>query len=127
MPRLFLAIALAAAFGLFSRPSWAQDRSIFFQDPQTPATISADRLSVSNRNQTATFSGHVVVTQGAARMRCASLVVHYQSDGPDHHSMIDRFECKQDYLHLIGSVGNGPVAYPKPAIDARAPQFRAVM
>jgi len=28
-------------------------------------------------------------------------VVHYHFDGPDHHGVVDRFECKQDYLHLV--------------------------
>jgi lipopolysaccharide export system protein LptA len=97
-------MSLAVALGPFSRLSWAQDRSTdFYQDPRTPVTIHADSLSVSARNKTATFSGNTVVTQGAARVRCARVVVHYHFDGADHHGVVDRFECKQgkqDYLRL---------------------------
>ena len=94
-------MSLAVALGLFSRLSWAQDRSaVFYQDARTPVTIHADRLSVSDRNKTATFSGNTIVTQGAARIRCARAVVHYHFDGPDHRGVVDRFECKQDYLRL---------------------------
>jgi hypothetical protein len=100
--RLILAMSLAAALGLFSRLSWAQDRStVFYQDPRTPVTIHADRLSVSDRDKTAIFSGDAVVTQGAVRIRCARVVVHYHSEGPGRHGVVDRFECKQDYLHLV--------------------------
>jgi lipopolysaccharide export system protein LptA len=101
LPRLVLAMSLAVALGLFSRLSWAQDRStVFYQVPRIPVTIHADRLSVNDRNKTATFSGNTLVTQGAARIRCARAVVHYHVDGPDHHRVDDRIECKQDYLHL---------------------------
>jgi lipopolysaccharide assembly outer membrane protein LptD (OstA) len=102
LARLVLAICLAAALGLFSRLSWAQDRStVFYQDPRTPVTIHADRLSVSDRGKTAIFSGNAVVTQGAARMRCARVVVHYHSEGSGRPGVVDRFECQQDYLHLV--------------------------
>lgn len=102
LPRLALAMFLAVALGLFSRLSWAQDRgAVFYQDPRTPVTIHADSLSVSDRNKTTTFSGNIVVTQGAARIRCARVVVHYHFDGADHHGVVDRFACKQDYLHLV--------------------------
>ncbi len=63
--------------------------------------IQADSLSVSRRSETATFSGHVVVTQGAVRMQCARVVVHYHSEGPGRHGVVDRFECKPDYLRLV--------------------------
>jgi len=66
-----------------------------------PVTIYADCLSVSNWNKAAIFSGNVAVTQGAVRIRCARVVVHYRSEGPGRHDMVDRFECKQDYLHLV--------------------------
>lgn len=100
--RLVLAMSLAVAPGLFSRLAWAQGRSaVSYQDQRTPVTIQADSLSVSDRNKTATFSGNAVVVQGAARIRCAKVVVHYHSDGPDHHGVVDRLECKQDYLHLV--------------------------
>jgi hypothetical protein len=102
MTRLVLAMSLAAALGLFSRLAWAQDQNAFFyQDSREPVNIQADSLSVSDRNKTATFSGHVVVTQGAVRMQCARVVVHYHSEGPDRRDVIDRFECKPDYLHLV--------------------------
>jgi len=95
-------MSLAAALGLFPRPSWAQDQSAFFhQDRWDPVKIlRADNLSVNTRYQTATFSGHVLVARGAARLQCASLVVHYRYVGPDRRDVIDRFECKPDYLRL---------------------------
>jgi lipopolysaccharide export system protein LptA len=100
LARLVLAMSLAAALGLFPRLSWAQDPSTFyFPDSRDPVSIYADSLSVSDRNKTATF-GNAVVTQGAVRMRCASLVVHYHSEGPDRRGVIDRFECKPHYLRL---------------------------
>jgi lipopolysaccharide export system protein LptA len=57
--------------------------------------IWADSLSVSEKNRTATFSGHVVVTRGDARLQCASVVVHHNG-----HGVIDRFECKPDRVRL---------------------------
>src|SRR5262249_60517614 len=100
MARLVLAMPLSA-LGLFPRLSWAQDQSAFFyQDRRDPVDIRADNLSVSDQNQTATFSGHVVVTQGAARMQCARFVVHFHYEGPDGHGVIDRFECKPNYVRL---------------------------
>jgi lipopolysaccharide export system protein LptA len=103
LARLVLAMSLAVAFGLFPRLSWAQDRStdFFNQDPGMPVSIWADSLSVSHRNKTATFSGNAVVTQGAVSIRCAKVVVHYRSEGPDRHDVVDHFDCKQDYLHLV--------------------------
>ena len=100
LARLVLAMSVAAALGLFPRLSWSQDASAFyFPDSRNPVTIYADSLSVSHRNKTATFS-NAVVTQGDVRMRCASLVVHYHSEGPDRRGVIDRFECKPHYLRL---------------------------
>jgi lipopolysaccharide assembly outer membrane protein LptD (OstA) len=100
--RVVLPISLAAGFGLFAHLSFAQDQNfVFYQDPATPVTIQADRLSVSNHNRTATFSGNVVVTRGAVRMECARAVVHYHSERSGRRGVIDRFECKQDYLHLV--------------------------
>ena len=93
---------MAAALGLFPRLAWAQDQSAFvYRDRQDPVRIRSDRLSVSDRNQAATFSGHVVVTQGAARMQCARLVVHYHYERPGGHGVMDRFECKPDYVRLV--------------------------
>lgn len=102
MARLVLAIALAAAFALFPRLSWAQDQSrVFYQDLRMPVAIWADRVSVSHRDKTATFSGNVVVTQGADRIRCARALLHYRSAGSGRHDVAGRLECKQDYLHPV--------------------------
>jgi lipopolysaccharide export system protein LptA len=98
LARLVLALSLTIAFALFSRLSWAQDRStLYFPDSWEQVDIHADSLSVSDRNQTATFSGHVVVMRGALRTECARLLVHYHSEGT-RHGVIDRFECKPDYM-----------------------------
>src|SRR5262249_58899040 len=70
-----------------------------YRDRPDPLRIWADSLSVSERNRTAIFSGHVVVTQGAARMQCARLVVHFHYKGSDRRGVIDRFECKRSEEH----------------------------
>ena len=94
MARLVLAVTLAAAFGLFSRPSWAQEQnSLFFRDPGFPLRIWSDQLTVNDKNRIAIFSGHAVVTQGPARMDCASVVVHYSKRASGRDG-IDRLECK---------------------------------
>jgi lipopolysaccharide export system protein LptA len=101
MTRLVLAMSLVAALGLFSRLSWAQDRSTVYDPHQGgPLAIDARSVSVNDRDQTATFSD-VVVTQGTVRMRCATLVIHYYSGGPGDRGGIDRIECVSDYVHLI--------------------------
>ena len=89
------ALAPAAACGQESGEIWT-----YVPDPHTPIAIDANTLAVNSQNQTATFSGHVVVVvDGAFRMRCIRLVVHYRNGG--RQPAIDRIDCEPDYVHLI--------------------------
>lgn len=94
-------MSLAAALGLFPRPSWAQDRSTpYYADQRKLLTIDARSVSVNDGDKTATFSD-AVVTKGTDQRRCASLVIHYYSGGPGNRGGIDRIECVSDYVHPI--------------------------
>jgi lipopolysaccharide export system protein LptA len=44
-----------------------------------PVNIEADRLDVQEKEQTAIFSGHVVVVQGASTLRTDKLTIFYES------------------------------------------------
>ena len=53
----------------------------FSQNRDQPVRIEAATLEVRNKDQVATFSGNVKVTQGDTVMRCKSLLVFYDQDG----------------------------------------------
>lgn len=75
----------------------------FANDPKQPIEIEADALEVEDAKQSATFSGNVLVTQGALRMRADRLTVHYASRrGGDSGSGIER----------IGAAGNVHISAP---------------
>lgn len=46
-----------------------------------PVNIEADRLEVQEENQTAIFSGNVVVVQGTSTLRTAKLTIYYDKAG----------------------------------------------
>jgi lipopolysaccharide export system protein LptA len=48
---------------------------------EQPVNIEADRLDVQELEQTATFSGNVVVIQGASTLRTNKLTIFYDKDG----------------------------------------------
>jgi lipopolysaccharide export system protein LptA len=55
----------------------------FSQNRDQPVHIEAATLEVRNKDQVATFSGNVKVTQGDTVMRCKSLLVFYEQNGED--------------------------------------------
>jgi len=55
----------------------------FSQNRDQPVHIEAATLEVRNKDQVATFSGNVKVTQGDTVMRCKSLLVFYEKNGED--------------------------------------------
>lgn len=72
----------------------------YIPDPHTPVAIDADTLSVNSRNQTATFSGHVLLSDGWVRMHCIRVIVYYDNSGSTL-GQVYRIECEPDYVHLI--------------------------
>lgn len=67
----------------------------YYPDAQDLLRIDARNLSVDDIEHTATFSGKVVLSKGAAHVQCSRLVLHY------HAGVIDGVECEPDYFHLI--------------------------
>lgn len=52
-------------------------------DPKAPVSVSADQLTVNQADGSATFSGHVVVTQSDLVLQAETVVVIYNKDGKD--------------------------------------------
>jgi lipopolysaccharide export system protein LptA len=50
---------------------------------EQPVNIEADRLDVQEQQQTATFSGNVVVVQGASKLRTNKLTIFYEKGAAD--------------------------------------------
>jgi len=50
------------------------------QDPQQPVEVSADNLTVSQKDGTATFSGNVMITQGDMILNAPSVLVVYKEE-----------------------------------------------
>jgi lipopolysaccharide export system protein LptA len=98
MRHLTRAACLAATFGVISSLACAQGSIIYKPSADQPANIDAESLSVDNLNGTATFSGHVVFSQGTVRMRCATLTVRYHAQDPGRHGEIDSMECNAPYV-----------------------------
>lgn len=75
---VLLWLALAAAAG-------AQAASGFgnAQDLDQPVEVTADALSVDQKTGKATFSGHVLIGQGAMRLAADSVTVTYAQGGQD--------------------------------------------
>ncbi|HZP75833.1 MAG TPA: LptA/OstA family protein [Pseudolabrys sp.] len=55
----------------------------FSQNRDQPVHIEAATLEVRDKDQVATFSGNVHVTQGDTGLRCKSLVVYYEQNAKD--------------------------------------------
>ena len=51
------------------------------QDTTLPVEVTADELAVNQADGAATFSGNVLVIQGAMRMTAATVRVQYAADG----------------------------------------------
>jgi lipopolysaccharide export system protein LptA len=110
-----LLLASSAALGLMGSVAWAQQNKGvpnalqgFSENRGKPVQIEAGSLEVRDRDQVATFSGAVNVTQGDTNMKANSLVVFYERDeagnggtnmkaakpGPDGAQQIKRLEAK---------------------------------
>lgn len=76
---LTLAVAAAAAGTV-----WAQGADVAFggltADTSLPVEVTADQLSVSQTDGTATFLGNVIVVQGDMRLAADRVEVAYRSD-----------------------------------------------
>lgn len=61
-------------------------------DPSAPVEIAADQLAINQGDGTATFSGHVVIVQGAMRMGADEVRVEYGPEAakPDGPRKIER-------------------------------------
>src|SRR5476649_1447262 len=83
-----IVIAAALVFssaGLHAQPSKGPPNALqgFSQNRDQPVRIEVATLEVRNKDQVATFSGNVKVTQGDTVMRCKSLLVFYEQNGDD--------------------------------------------
>lgn len=73
------------ALGL-TLPADAQDQgtNVAFAGLKTdisqPVQVDADQLSVSQTDDTATFSGNVVVVQGDMKLQAGTVTIHYSTD-----------------------------------------------
>lgn len=73
----------------------------FANDPKQPIEIEADALEIEDSRQSATFTGNVLVTQGAVRMRADRLVVFYASRQSGGGSGIERIRAT-GRVHVTG-------------------------
>lgn len=55
--------------------------------------IDADSIAVNDADKTATFTGHVVIAEGATRLTCSRAVVHYRGTTATNSS-IDGIACE---------------------------------
>ena len=83
MPRIFLIFAFALASIL---PGYAQAQNAQFtfgsgsQDGDLPVEVTADNLSIDQNNNTAVFSGNVLVGQGEMKLTAQRVLVNYKED-----------------------------------------------
>nr|WP_218958550.1 lipopolysaccharide transport periplasmic protein LptA [Thalassovita aquimarina] len=68
------------------------------QDSDLPVEVSADKLSVSQKDGTATFTGNVVITQGDMILNAPSVLVVYKED----ESKISRLEASGGITMVSG-------------------------
>jgi lipopolysaccharide export system protein LptA len=85
MSQRHLALAFAACLIALPAALSAQGMRVPFgglsHDANAQVEVSADQLSVSQADGTATFSGNVVVGQGEMRLSAALVRVEYHTDG----------------------------------------------
>lgn len=79
------ALMLICALGLAPTAAAAQGASVAFgglkQDTTLPVEIEADQLTVNQADGTATFTGNVLVGQGAMRLAAGTVRVEYATEG----------------------------------------------
>ena len=99
--RLFLAMALAMALAL-PLAAVAQGTGVSLsglkQDPGLPVEVGADQLSIDQATGIATFSGNVVIVQGAMKLSAASVVVEYLQGESGSSGRINRLIASGDVL-----------------------------
>lgn len=94
--------ALLLGVGLGGGSAAAQSGIVgggFSNDPKQPIAVEADALEIEDAKQSATFTGNVLVTQGAVRMRADRLTVFYTSRQSGDSSGIDRIRATGN-VHL---------------------------
>jgi lipopolysaccharide export system protein LptA len=78
--RALACVCLLAA----TSPVFAQGTQVAFgaiqQDTSAPVEISADELAVDQNTNAATFTGNVIIGQGALRLSAAQVMVIYRQD-----------------------------------------------
>lgn len=99
MPTQFRALMAALAVAVFIPfPILAQGASVTFggirADTSLPVEVTADQLSVSQADGTATFTGNVLIGQGDMRLSAEQVHVEY---GGEDRTRIER-------LHATGGV-----------------------
>jgi len=77
MARRLCAIACGALLALCLVPAAHAERA----DRDKPVNLEADRVTVDDAKQTATFEGNVVLTQGTLMIRGDRMVVQQDADG----------------------------------------------
>ena len=85
-------LILAAALAAFPIVAASQGQVAFGsmqQDTSAPVEVTADQLSVSQSDGTATYSGDVVIVQGEMRLAAPQVVVVYSEQA----GQIDRLEA----------------------------------
>lgn len=79
LPRLALTIAVLSA-----APALAQNAQVAFgntvQDASLPVEVTADTLSVNQADNTAVFTGNVLIGQGEMRLSAPKVLVVYLED-----------------------------------------------
>jgi len=101
-------MALAALVVLVvPMPLWAQGSGVALsglkQDAGLPVEIAADQLSVEQATGTATFSGKVVIAQGALKLSADKVVVVYLAGESGTKGKIDRLLASGNVLLVTAS------------------------
>ena len=75
---------LASLLALAAHVAQAQDTNVSFgglkTDTTLPVKITADQLSVNQKDGTANFTGNVIIIQGDMKMQAGSVLVTYSPD-----------------------------------------------
>lgn len=83
IPALLLLSALALTAPAVAQEAVTSAFEGFSGRGDEPVNIEADNLEVQEQDQTAIFSGKVVVTQGTSALRTQKLTIFYEKEGGD--------------------------------------------
>lgn len=88
----FLRLILVAVFAFYASLTVAQGTQLSFgsltQDTDAPIEIEADELAISQADNSATFSGNVVISQGEMSLSAPLVTVVYNSETSDIEQLI---------------------------------------